>query len=104
MDTFAAQKGEKFTQPFLACVGSPTHPIDYFVICDNVAVPAGDTILEAFDRLFKTFYLHNVHYPIQVESFYNFVATVLFELPGVVPRPQVRALIASITQQMSVSA
>ncbi|XP_072176026.1 uncharacterized protein [Diadema setosum] len=88
---YAERKPEKLTQPFLLCLGPDTDPQQFFLILDRKCVPAGGNVVAAFDRLFKAFYVFDVHYPPCLHSFFSFLASVVYECSNDILTPQQRA-------------
>ncbi|XP_071961031.1 uncharacterized protein [Antedon mediterranea] len=73
VDTFAKNKSDKFTQPFLLALGPSTNPEQYFLVCDHCATEAGSAVVLAFDLVFKSFYTFNVFFPGCLYSFYRII-------------------------------
>ena len=96
MDSFT--KDDNFTQPFLVGLGTPKKPEEYFLCLDHYAVPAGTSVVTAFDLLFKCFYVFNVDYPIHLRAFYTFFATVVYGASKEIT-PQVRAFNIMLNQK-----
>ena len=72
VEAFAKSRDDKYVQPFLLCCGPIRALKEFFIICDRTSIPAGATIIEAFDRLFKSHYDFNLCYVKPVEHFYQF--------------------------------
>ena len=96
----ARQKGEELSQPYLMILGETSEEQDmqYFVVADRSTIPAGDTMSEAMDRLFKIFYIFNVEFPKALTTFYNFLALLQEVVQDV--KPLVRTRYSQIRQAM----
>ncbi|XP_071495651.1 uncharacterized protein [Diadema antillarum] len=94
---YAERKPEKLTQPFLLCLGPDTNPEQFFLILHRKCVPAGENVVAAFDRLFKAFYVFDVHYPPCLHSFFSFLASVVYQCSDDVLTPQQRAFHVLLT-------
>ena len=44
-------------------------------------IACGDSALDAFDKLFKIFFIFNLNYPDVLKSFYLFVEQFVYKLP-----------------------
>lgn len=88
----------KYTQPFLLGLGPATKPTQYFIISDSTNIPVGQSILVAFDRLFKFHYVLNLHFALPLINFFNFFEGLIYK---VVEQdkisPQVRSFNVSLT-------
>lgn len=72
-------KDEKFTQPFLLSLGPEGGtPTEFFLICDHTSIPAGDSVVAAFDLLFKAHYTFNVEVAGCLHTFFNFFDAVFY--------------------------
>ncbi|KAJ8017479.1 hypothetical protein HOLleu_45088 [Holothuria leucospilota] len=97
-------QGKDERQPFLLCLGMETSPSEFFLIVDQTSIPAGNNIVQSFDRLFKFFFVFNVEFPPELFAVYNFFAKVVYKnkFPCRV-LPQVRALSAQLKDANSTS-
>lgn len=67
-------------QPRLLIVGELTNIISVSVYFDNTTYPFL-TVIDAFDVLFKIFFVLNLQFPEESDLFYNFVQSFFFEIP-----------------------
>jgi hypothetical protein len=51
------------------------------IVCDGKFCPAGSSIFECFDFLFKFFWVFNLEYPPSVAIFFKFVESQLYKIP-----------------------
>ena len=63
----------------------------------EASIPVVDDIAAAFDRLFKTFYVFDVHYPPCLHALFSFFATVIYQCSGDALTPQLRAFNVILT-------
>ena len=94
---FARKKDAKYRQPFLLATGPEKKPSRYYLIVDNLSIPATDDIVPAMDRLFKAYYCFNVEFPPTVAQLWEFLS---FELYGIttakMAKPHLRSLATAI--------
>nr|XP_054766423.1 uncharacterized protein LOC129273421 [Lytechinus pictus] len=95
---YATGKPAELTQPFLLCLGPRTAPEEYYLILDNMAIPAGNSILTAFARLFKSFYVFKAPFDSRVLIFFGFFASVVYKVSKNIS-PQVRAFYLLLCNQ-----
>lgn len=71
-------------QPYIICLGHPSGAAQKYVIIarsDEIAVPLGDEGLTcAVDKLFKTYWVCNLIYPVQLQSVFSFLEHI-YEMP-----------------------
>lgn len=67
-------------QPRLLLIGDISNIKNIFVYFDEYRYEFF-TILNAFDMLFKIFFVFNHQYPTESEVFYNFIQTFFYDLP-----------------------
>ena len=78
-------------------LGPERNPEQFFLCLDTTPVAAGSSVVQAFDVLFKSFFVFGVHYPEILSSFYEFVAAYIYEvLPFSSVRPMVRSFATAI--------
>ena len=90
VEQFSKTKAPCYTQPFLLVLMHGSHAKEHFLIVDNTSIPVGSDSLDAFDKLYKAFYVFHVDYPPCLESFYNFFDGVIYEISTQI-KPPVRA-------------
>ncbi|XP_041464102.1 uncharacterized protein LOC121415083 [Lytechinus variegatus] len=69
---------QTYRQPLIVAIGKETGQQQYFLCLDSLPFSAGQTIVEAFDKLFKSFFVFNVHYPDILSHFYDFFAAFVY--------------------------
>ncbi|XP_071846790.1 uncharacterized protein [Apostichopus japonicus] len=89
----AARERNVYRQPFILSVGHETGHQQYFIVADKMAIPAGENIVEAADMLFKCHYVFNVEYAPPLQQFWEFLASVIYE---VLPPTEVKSLVRSL--------
>ncbi|XP_041469592.1 uncharacterized protein LOC121419270 [Lytechinus variegatus] len=88
---------QTYRQPLIVAIGKETGQQQYFLCLDSLPFSAGQTIVEAFDKLFKSFFVFNVHYPDILSHFYDFFAAFVYEIwPTHKVKPMVRSFACSI--------
>ncbi|XP_001190570.3 uncharacterized protein LOC755565 [Strongylocentrotus purpuratus] len=95
---YVAGKPARLKQPFLLCLGPKTAPEEYYIIADDMAIPAGSSTLEAFGRLFKAYCVFKAHFDSRVLIFYNFFSSVVYKVTNNIS-PQVRAFYLLLSNQ-----
>ena len=81
MEHFSKTKAAIYTQPFLLVLMHGDDAKEHFLIVDSTSIPVGSDSLDAFDKLFKSFYIFNVDFPAcYLESFYNFFDGIIYEI------------------------
>ena len=98
MEVVAQKKDQHHRQPYLLAVGPRRKPHQYFLILDRVLVPAGDTIVQAVDRLFKSHFTFNVEYAPILKNFWEFIASVVY---GVLPITSTKASVQALSVSLS---
>ena len=63
MEHFSKTKAAIYTQPFLLVLMHGDDAKEHFLIVDSTSIPVGSDSLDAFDKLFKSFYIFNVDFP-----------------------------------------
>ncbi|KAI9554819.1 hypothetical protein GHT06_020096 [Daphnia sinensis] len=64
ISTVAQQKDVVYhKQPFLIVVGTIQHPITYFLVVDQTAIPVSCDCYTAFNCLFTSFFVFGLEYP-----------------------------------------
>ncbi|KAL2086018.1 hypothetical protein ACEWY4_017077 [Coilia grayii] len=73
-------QGVASTQPFLLCVGEKKSKIQkYYIILDQKALPCvAQTVVAAFDELFKAHFVFAVAYDEALFNFYTFIQTTVY--------------------------
>ena len=56
---------------------------------ESISLPLNATIIDAFDILFKVFFVMNVEFPKSLKFFYDFLETQVYETSTNVPYPSV---------------
>lgn len=74
------QLQKRSIQPRLLIIGDIYDIKSISIYFDKLKFPSL-TILEAFDNLFKLFFVFNLEFPQESEVFYNFVQSVLYDMP-----------------------
>ncbi len=98
----ASQKDKRFKQPFLLGFGRFTDPKQFFIVLDKTAIVAGNTIVQAFDMLFKCFYVFNLEYPPSLIGFWEFIDSVIYKIMNPASaKPRVREVSSSVRALMS---
>lgn len=72
-------------QPYLIAVGPNKSAIsEFFVVVDKQLICLSPNIdfLHAFDLLFKTFYIFNIEFDLNLENFFGFIANYIYKLPN----------------------
>lgn len=73
ISTVAQQKDVVYhKQPFLIVVGTIQHPITYFLVVDQTAIPVSFYCYTAFNCLFASFFVFGLEYPSYLEKFFYF--------------------------------
>lgn len=90
--------GKLQIQPYLVCVGDATNGGDFFVIINKKMVAVGTSFLRAFDVLFKSHFVFNVHYAPQLNLFYNFFESFIYAINETKPKVSVAALEVSLSK------
>ncbi|XP_049338304.1 uncharacterized protein LOC125803859 [Astyanax mexicanus] len=89
-------------QPFLLCIGEQKNKIlKFYIIIDQKAVPCkAQTLVAAFDELFKAHYVFSLSYDEALSNFYTFVQTTVYNIDiGVTKEsPRVKELRARLLQ------
>lgn len=67
-------------QPRLLIVGQLSKIMSISLYFDEISYPFL-TIINAFDILFKTFFVFNLEFPEESEIFYTFIQSLLYDLP-----------------------
>ncbi|KAJ8668654.1 hypothetical protein QAD02_010317 [Eretmocerus hayati] len=72
--------GKSKIQPYLLVLGNETMPF-YFVVAENAIFSRKDTtnLISAFDLLFKVFQVFNLQYPAELDYFYEFIESSVYE-------------------------
>lgn len=76
-------KEKKTNQPFLIATGDTRQHINQYFICIDNKILAEENIkhvCQAFDILFKSFFVFNVNYDSALECFFNFVQVFFYKL------------------------
>lgn len=69
----------------------------YFLCLDSIPVSAGSTVVEAFDKLFKCFFIFGVNYPDILSHFYDYFASFVYEIwPTHKVKPMVRSFACAV--------
>ena len=77
-------------------------PVQYFIIIDHVALTAGNSTIEAFDKLFKCFYTFQLSYPMVIQSFWEFIDTMVYEcMDACKATPHVREVGCAVRSMMA---
>ena len=66
------------------------------VDCEIICLPPTAGIADAFDVLFKTYFVMNVSYPLSLCFFYNFMETEIYETSPSTAYPSVVSLINTL--------
>ncbi|XP_014678267.1 PREDICTED: uncharacterized protein LOC106818060 isoform X2 [Priapulus caudatus] len=74
--TITATKDCRYSQPHLISIGPAHSPQQYFIVLDSATIPGGTSIVEAFDRLFKSFFVFNVHFPPALANYYSAISLI----------------------------
>ena len=92
-----AVDSKKFTQPFLLALGPNSKPTEFFIVTEYLSIPAGRSIVEAFDRLFKLHYVLDLHFARPLQTFFNLFQNVVYDVGTEGLKPQL-CVIASYLQ------
>ncbi|XP_054760574.1 uncharacterized protein LOC129266805 [Lytechinus pictus] len=88
---------KEYRQPLIVALGKETGQKQYFLCLDSIPVSAGATIVEAFDKLFKCFFIFGVTYPDILSHFYDYFAAFVYEIwPTQRVKPTVRSFACAI--------
>ncbi|XP_039629703.1 uncharacterized protein LOC120541860 [Polypterus senegalus] len=84
------------SQPFLLCIGEHKKRIqNFYIIMDNKAIPCkAQTSVAAFDELFKAHFVFSTSYSQELDSFYVFIQTAVYniDIGASKERPRVKEL------------
>ena len=96
-DVMEVAKETDIQQPHLLLLVPVGSPQEIFVVFDHVVIHGGSSIIEAFDLLYKLFYVFDIEHPKILEDFYVFLTSYFYKMKvKSTLRPQVRALACSL--------
>ncbi|XP_030830346.1 uncharacterized protein LOC105444971 [Strongylocentrotus purpuratus] len=91
---------KEYRQPLIVALGKETgdgRQKQYFLCLDSIPVSAGSTVVEAFDKLFKCFFIFGVNYPDILSHFYDYFASFVYEIwPTHKVKPMVRSFACAV--------
>ncbi|XP_031329497.1 uncharacterized protein LOC116181646 isoform X2 [Photinus pyralis] len=93
---------KKTNQPFLIASGSSEKAVDYYTISVDNKVLAVESITnsgQAFDLLFKSFFVFNLTYDPTLEIFYKFIQVFFYGIDDIKITPNIRELRSKLLAQ-----
>lgn len=91
-------KSDKYSQPFLLCLGAEGNPSEFFIVADELVLPAGEDIIAAFDRLYKLHFVFNIEYASPLLHFYQFFDSMVYETLSI---HKIRPMVRSFSSKLS---
>ena len=84
--------------PHLVTAGDKNSPdCAWYLVIDGSAIPVGNNFLKAFDLLFKSFFVFNLHYPPDLTPTFSFFESLVYKMSTATSSlPSVQVLAVSL--------
>ncbi|XP_072041300.1 uncharacterized protein [Amphiura filiformis] len=90
-------KEKGYRQPLIVTIGPPMKPTQFWICLDHIPVPGGSSVVESFDKLFKSFFVFGLDYPPVLMNFYEYFAAFVYEVSNAsAVKPLVRTFASSV--------
>ena len=96
-EAIATIKSKGYRQPLIVTLGPSMKPNQFWLCLDNTPVPGGSSVVEAFDKLFKSYFVFGLNYPKVLENFYAYFAAFVYEVcQASTVKPMVRTFASAV--------
>ena len=93
----ATIKSKGYRQHLIVTLGPSMKPNQFWLCLDHMPVPGGSSVVEAFDKLFKSFFVFGLDYPPVLKNLYEYFAAFVYEVcQASTVKPMVRTFASAV--------